>query len=115
MWDLTWDEQWVEILALLLAVFGFIISVSMRSSLFTYLTIVLIGFLSGRIYFIRHHQKPTIYFVLIIAGFLFGFLVGGIWTSRILVLAFFFLAFFLSYYLHQKKILVIFKSRNFIK
>ena len=109
------EEQWVEGLVLLFLVLGFIISVFLLNPYFSYLSIFLSGALAGRIYYVNKSREPILPTVLIIIGFLIGYVAASLWASRILVLFFFALGFILSYYLHMKEILVIFKSENFIK
>ena len=111
---LTIHEDWAEIIALLLAAFGFIIAVALRNPLFSYFTILLSGFLAGRLFYMRRFKEPIFPFILIIVGFLFGYLIGGFWISRFWAFVFFGIAFSVSYYLHLKKIFVIFKSEPFI-
>ncbi len=109
------DEQWAEVLAVLFLVLGFIIAILLQSALFTYLSVIVAGFLAARLYYVRRFKEPVFPFVLIIVGFLLGYLLGGFWASRFWALVFFALAFGISYYLHLKEILVIFKSENFLK
>lgn len=108
-------EQWGEGFALIFIILGFIISIFLMNDILSYITIVLAGFLAGRVYYIKHETEPTFPFILMILGFLFGYFVAGIWVSRLLILVLFILSFTLSYYLHLNHILVIFKSKNFIK
>jgi len=112
---IKWDEQWAEAFAVFFLVLGLIVSVLLRSAYFSYLTIAFAGFLAGRLYYIKYAKEPILPFILIIIGFLLGYLVGSFWINRFLVLILFALGFALSYYLHMKDILVKFKSRNFIK
>lgn len=112
---IAWEKDWPEAFMFLFLVLGFILAVLMMSPIFTYLTILISGFLAGRIFFIKRYKEPILPFILIIAGFLVGFFLGSFWASRPLILIFFMVAFGLSYYLHKKKILVIFKSQSFLK
>lgn len=112
---IKWEEQWVEVLALFFLFLGLAVSVLLRNTYFSYLTVFLAGFLGGRLYYLKHYKEPILPFVLIIIGFLFGYLVGSLWINRIAVLIFFVLGFVISYYLHLKQVLVTFKSKNFIK
>ena len=109
------DEQWVEASVLIFLVLGFFVSVLLCSPYFSYLSILLSGALAGRLYYIKHAKEPILPTVLMILAFLFGYLIASIWVNRLLVVFFFMIGLALSYYLHLKKILVIFKSRNFIK
>jgi RsiW-degrading membrane proteinase PrsW (M82 family) len=108
-------EQWAESLTLFFLVVGFMFAVLMKNAAFSYITILLCGGLAGRTYYTKRETQPIFPFVLIILGFLLGYLIGGVWVSRIWVFIFFALGFGVSYYLHLKKILVIFKSENYIK
>ena len=109
------EEQWAETLAILFLVIGFIISVSLNDSLFSYLSLLLAGFIGGRIYYIKRYRGPIFPLILIIVGFLFGYLTGSFWINRFFAILFFVIGFVISYYLHLKEILVIFKSENFLK
>ena len=109
------DEQWAEVLTILFLALGFVIAVLLQSALFTFLSVIVAGFLAGRIYFSRRFSEPIFPFVMIIVGFLVGYLLGSIWASRIWILIFFALSFGLSYYLHLKGIFAIFKSEGFVK
>ncbi len=108
-------EQWPELTALFFLAVGFIIAVLLQSPKFSYVSIILCGFLAGRIYYLKRFKEPVFPFVLIIMGFLLGYLIGTFWVNRVLSLFLFLLSFFVSYYLHLKKILVIFKSERFLK
>lgn len=112
---IAWEKDWPEALMLIFAVLGFILALALKSPFFTYLTILISGFLAGRVFYTKRYKEPILPFVLIIAGFLFGYFLGSFWASRLLVLVFFGIAFGISYYLHKKKILVIFKSQGFLK
>ncbi|MEK6950535.1 MAG: hypothetical protein AABX13_02320 [Nanoarchaeota archaeon] len=108
-------EDWAEVLAVALAVIGLIFSVALRSALFTYLTALLAGFQAGRILYLKHLKEPIFPFVLIIIGFLMGYLLGSFWANRVLIVMLFTALFWLSYKLHQKRIITTFKSELFIK
>jgi len=112
---MKWDEQWAEVLSLTFVALGFILALLLQSVFFSIITVFLGGFVAARTYYLRLHKEPIFPFILIIIGFLFGYLVGNIWSSRLLTLIFFILGFALSYYLHVKNLFVIFKSRDFIK
>ena len=112
---IKWDEQWAEALAVLFLALGFVIAILLRSALFTFLSVILAGFLSARVYYMRKLSEPIFPFVLIIVGFLVGYLLGAVWASRFWTLVFFALSFALSYYLHLKGIFAIFKSDGFVK
>lgn len=110
-----WNEQWAEALTVLFLALGFLLALLLRSALFSYLTIILAGLLAGRVYYIKKLTEPIFPFVLIIVGFLLGYLLGSFWTSRGWSLFLFGCSFGLSYYLHLKKMVIIFKNENFFK
>ncbi|MFH1275866.1 MAG: hypothetical protein ABIH82_02035 [Candidatus Woesearchaeota archaeon] len=112
---IKWLEQWAEAVALLFLFLGFIISVLLMNPVFTYISVLLAGLMAGRIYYIKKLTEPILPFVMMIIGFLVGYLIGNFWASRFWTLVFFAVGFGVSYYLHMKKILVIFKSENFVK
>lgn len=112
---MKWQEQWVEAGWLLFLVIGFIVSVLLRSSSLSYLAIFLAGALAGRIYTIKRYKEPILPTVLIIVGFLGGYLIGSFWINRIFVVLLFALGFLVSRYIHMKEILTTFKSSGFIK
>ncbi|MFA6461407.1 MAG: hypothetical protein WCV90_04005 [Candidatus Woesearchaeota archaeon] len=110
-----WAEEWAEAGVLLFMVLGFVLSIFLTVPVLSYFSVIIAGFLAGRIYFIKRYTEPIFPLILIICGFLLGYLLGGIWISRALVIFLFLVSLMGSYYLHLKKILVIFKSQNFIK
>ncbi len=112
---MKWEEEWVEAFTLAFVTLGALVSILIKSDLFTFISIFLAGFLAARSYYIRRFKEPILPFLLIIVGFLTGYVVASFWSSRITILLIFGLGFGVSYYLHMKKILVIFKSRNFVK
>jgi len=112
---IKWAEEWAEAGTLAFMVLGFVLSILLKVPLLSYLSVIIAGFLAGRVYFIKRYTEPIFPIVLIICGFLLGYLLGGIWASRLWILILFLASWWASYYLHLKKILVIFKSQNFLK
>ncbi len=112
---IQWHEEWVQVLATLFLVIGFIIAILSYYAFFSYFAIVVSGVIAGRLYYIRRFRDPILPSVLIITGFVLGYLLGAIWASRFWTLVAFFLAFGISYQLHLKKIITIFKSEHYIK
>jgi hypothetical protein len=112
---IAWDEQWAEALTILFLAIGFIIAILLRSAFFTYLAVIICGALAARLYYLRRYSEPVFPFILMIVGFLVGYFLGTFWASRFWILVFFLISFGVSYYLHLKKILVMFKKEDFIK
>jgi len=115
MLEIHWDEQWVEALTLILLAVGFIMAILLRNPFLNYLLMFLTGFQAARIYFMKRRKEPIFPFILMIAGFLLGYLLGSFWSSRFWTLIFFVVGYGISYYLHVKGILTIFKSEPFLK
>lgn len=113
--DINWKQRWPEVFSLLFLVAGFMIAVVLRSPVLSYATIILSGFVAGRILYTKRFKEPILPFVLIIVGFLVGYLIGSFWVSRMLSLLLFIIFFILSYQLHLKGIITTFKSEIFIK
>lgn len=112
---MKWEKQWAEILTLFFLVLGFIVSVLFQSALISYLSLAVAGFLAGRIYFIKRYKEPLLPLVLVILGFLVGYLIGSIWVNRVIVFLLFAATFWGSYQLHAKGILKIFKGEQFVR
>ncbi len=112
---IQWHEEWVQVSATFFLVIGFIIAILSHYALFSYLAIIISGFIAGRLYYLQRFRNPILPSILIITGFVLGYLLGTIWASRVWTLIAFFLAFGISYQLHLKKIITIFKSEHYIK
>ncbi len=94
-------QSWPEIYAVILIVVGFLIAISIRSSILNYIVILLAGGMSGRLIF-ESKKKGMFPYFLIIIGFLLGFMLGSIYISKRLIVFFFVLGIMLSYYIHKK-------------
>lgn len=109
------QETWAETLAAVLILVGFFVSLLLTNAFLVYAVILLSGFLAGRVFYIKRFKEPVFPFILMIVGFLFGYVLGSVWASRFWTVVFFVIGFAVSYFLHLKKILVIFKKEEFIK
>lgn len=115
MADFKLQERWAELTALFFVVLGFMISVLLRTPAISYLAVLLSGLLAGRICFIERYKQPIFPFILIVLGFLAGYVAGSFWVSRFWIVIFFSLGGFISYHLHRKGMVVTFKSKDFIE
>lgn len=115
MANLKLQDQWAELTALFFVVMGFMLSALLRTPAISYLAVLLSGFLAGGIYFNERYKQPIFPFILIILGFLVGYVTGSFWTNRFWTIIFFVIGAFISYYLHRKGIVGTFKSKDFIK
>lgn len=114
MADLNLKEHWEELFVLFFALLGFIISVVITQPVLSYFAVFVSGLLAGRLYYIQRF-KPILPSVLIILGFLVGYVAGSFWVSLFWTIVFFLSGFSLSYYIHVKGIIASFKSTGFIK
>jgi len=115
MAGLKLQYQWPELLALCFTLIGFVFSVLITQPWLSYFAVFVSGLLAGRLYYIQRYKEPLLPSVLIILGFLVGYLAGSFWVSRFWTVVFFLCGFSLSLYIHVKGIIVTFKSRGFIK
>ncbi|MDP3699196.1 MAG: hypothetical protein Q8R47_06450 [Nanoarchaeota archaeon] len=114
MADLKLKQHWPELFALFFTLMGFLISVIITQPSLSYFAVFVSGLLAGRLYYIQRF-KPILPSVLIILGFLVGYVAGSFWVSRFWAIVFFLCGFALSYYMHAKGIIVSFKSKGFIE
>ena len=99
---LTVFKDWAEILGLFLLVVGFIIAVMLGSAVMLYLTIFVSGMLFGRFWYkIRNTLKFPWFMVILF--FLFGFIMGSLYGSKIVIVMLFLFGMVVSYYLHDRK------------
>ena len=109
------EENWVETITIACIVLGFILALTLQNAFLSYFIIGIIGFLAGRTYYIKKHKEPIVHIIILILGFLLGYLIASFWSCRLLSFIIFISTFYLSYYLHREKIITMFKSENFLK
>ena len=115
MEELDFYEDWAEYLGIVLAFVGFFIAIFMSKPLFSYISVGVLAFLLGRIFYIKHFSEPIFPFVIMILAFFIGYFAGSFFVSRLIVFVIFVSTFVISYYLHKEKIITIFKSKSFLK
>jgi len=101
---LDFYKNWFESFFLALMVIGIVVALSAPSAAISYVIIFLSGFFAGRLIYERKHKMKFPY-VMIIAGFVIGYLIGVYYGSRMVVVALFVIGAILSYKLYDKKIL----------
>ena len=96
--------SWAEIFFLFLIVIGFLISITIRNALLSYVVIFCVGLMGGRLVAKKIKKQPVFPYFLIILGFLVGFLIGTftIKVSRILLILLFVIGGITSYIIHRK-------------
>jgi hypothetical protein len=97
-------NDWPEIVAFVLLIIGFFISISAGSAVIAYTLTLLAGFLGGRIWF-RIKKSFKIPWSIILIGFLIGFMLGSRYGNKMLILFFYVFGIMFSYYIHDKKII----------
>ena len=108
-------EHWVELLATFFLAVGLLISILTETPEIVYFIIILSGFVGGRTMYVKKKTEPIFPFVIIVLAFILGYVIASFNVSRKMVILLFFLSAFTSYYFHKKKIIGIFKSKDFYK
>ncbi|MBW2963682.1 hypothetical protein KY306_02820 [Candidatus Woesearchaeota archaeon] len=114
-YDKIISESWAETFAIVLLLIGFFLALFLNSAVLAYFVIILAGLIAGRFFFQRRIAQPIFPFILIIVGFLLGFLLGSIWANKTLLIVLFIASTVASYFLHKKGYLEYFKTAGFIK
>ena len=96
------SSNWLEVLTVILLIFGLTISLLNQNSLVSYIVIFIIGILTGRIVYLKSNAMKS--YVLILAGLVVGFILGVRYGTIILNVVFFVLGNVFSYVLHKKGI-----------
>lgn len=106
-------NNWVEYIALLFMILGFIMMqtswILSGSKMMTYLTIILVGMIVGRIFYKLDIENRTRWFI-ICCGFLIGFLWGSHYGKPLTIIILYLIGAYISYYVHDKGYL---KSVNY--
>ena len=97
-------KNWMELLFVFLMVFGIIIALLAPSAVISYFMILVAGLFAGRLIYGAKDKLPFPYLI-IIGGFLMGYIIGAYYGSRIISVALFVLGAVLSYRSYDKGIL----------
>lgn len=95
---------WVEIVAFILLVIGFIIAFKSTSAVITYIVALLSGFFFGKVWYSVRKKEKFAYFLMIVF-FLIGFILGSFYRDKLLIILFYILGIILNYYLFKNKII----------
>ena len=97
-------ERWAEAFFLVLIIAGAAVSISIKSALVSYIVIFFAGILAGRAITKMKGKKIVFPYILIIIGFLVGYLLGSIAIdiNRFLIIIIFLIGSYLSYFVHKK-------------
>ena len=96
-------DYWVELLALALLIVGFVVSLSSGSAVISYAVIFLSGMILGRLWY-KFRNTLKIAWVIVILGFLAGFMLGSRYGNRTVITVFFISGFLISYIIHEKEL-----------
>ena len=94
-------KDWVEMIAFILLLIGFIFASTAGSAFLTYITIFFCGMIVGRFWFERKKDIKIPYFILIV-GFLLGYTIGTYYGNKLITILLFFIGSLISYYLHER-------------
>lgn len=95
-------ENWVEVVAAILLVIGFILAISSRSAVISYFVIFCSGTMLGRWWVRYKKQGVRLPIIIISIGFLIGFLLGSFYGDRRVMIILFIIGIVGTYYLHTK-------------
>jgi len=94
-------RNWVEVIAFILLVIGFLFSLAAPSAVLSYIIIFAAGMMGGRLVYSR--RKSMVFpYILILIGFLIGYLIGSRYGDWLVTTVLFVLGSILSYYLHEQ-------------
>ncbi len=94
-------KNWAEIIAFILLIIGFLLSLAAPSAVLSYLIIFLGGMMAGR--FVYYKKRRMVFpYVLITIGFFIGYLIGSRYGNWLVITILFVLGSILSYYLHEQ-------------
>lgn len=97
-------KNWMEFFFLVLMIIGVLIALAAPSAIISYAIIFLTGIFAGRLIYERKNKMQFPY-LMIIAGFVVGYLIGAYYGSKSMIIALFVIGAALSYTLYNKKIL----------
>ena len=97
----SYFENWMEIFFVVIMLLGIVMAVVVRSNIVSYMTITAAGVAAGKIIFERKN-KVRFPYILIIIGFLIGYVIGAYDASRQLVLLLFVASSLITYNVLEK-------------
>ena len=94
-------RNWVEVVFFILLIIGFLFSLLAPSAVLSYVIILFVGMVGGRMVYFR--KKSMVFpYVFICIGFLLGYLIGARYGGWLVIIVLFVLGNILSYYLHDQ-------------
>ena len=104
MAEFSFYKNWMELFLLLDMVIGLVLALLIPSAALSYILIFITGFFGGRLIYERK-SKIVFPYIVIIAPFLIGYLIGMKYGNRIVVVLLFVIGAILSYKLFDRGIL----------
>jgi hypothetical protein len=101
---ISFYKDWAEFIALMLLVVGVIVSLLAGSKVMSYFVVTLAGMMFGRLWY-RLKKKLKFTWFLITLGFIIGYLIGDYYGDSFTVLVLFIIGLLVSYYLHNAGII----------
>ena len=95
-------SQWAEYGFIIIILLGFALAISMRNPWLVYAVIFCAGMMSGRFIFERQGKQPLFPYLMILFGFLVGYLLGSFAYNKFAIVFLFVLGSVLSYYIHKE-------------
>ena len=108
-------DIWPEFMATIVFILSFLIAIMAQNLLIQIVTALCVGAISARIIYIKNQRQPIGPYLVICIFAIFGFILAYFASNFFIIIFSIFGAFILSYYLHKKKIIQTFKSKQFIK
>ncbi len=99
--EIYW-KRWAEVFFVILLLCGFFIAVSIKSVLLNYIVVFFAGLMAGRLLAMKFRKQPMFAYVLIIIGFLLGYLIGSFEINKKMIALWFIIGGIISYYMHRK-------------
>jgi len=97
---MRWDD-WAEVSGFILLVIGFFVALAAQSAAVSYLIILFVGMMGGRVWF-RIKKNMKLAWVIILAGFLIGFVLGSLYGDNRMIILLYIIGIGASYYVHDK-------------
>ena len=96
--------NWPEIISFVLLIIGFFFAIGAGSAVIAYTLVLLGGAMGGRLWF-RVKKSFKIPWIIILMGFLVGFMLGSRYGDKRMIFLFYIFGIMASYYLHDRKII----------
>ena len=94
----------LEYLFIAIIIMGFLLAIFIRSAIVSYIIIISMGIMVGRLFYLKKKNLPFFRYMLTI-GFLLGFLIGSFYANWLWLLFFFMVAAYASYKMHKHNLI----------